>query len=294
MNTDHDDALTAFTASRSKLFGIAYRMTGSVADADDLVQETWVRWQQADRGTIGAPEGWLVRVVSNLSIDRSRSAASRRVDYVGPYLPEPVQARESADDPAAAAELADSLTFAFLVMLDELSPDERAVLLLHDVFGHSFDEVAELVGRSPAAVRQLASRSRRRLADVRGSTQRDQRRETAALQGLVEGLLHGDAERVLGLLRSDVVLLSDGGPSRHAARRPVVGADRAGRLLLNLAKKSPPDIVLEWMELNGGTALRCLVDGRTDYVMTVDVDDESRIDRIFIQLCPDKLAHLDA
>ena len=157
MNAPGSDEIAAFEELRPRLFGIAYRMTGSVADAEDVCQEAWLRWRAVDPAAVTTPEAYLVRTVTNLAIDRLRSAQHRRETYVGPYLPEPLLAD---DDPAAAAELSDSLTLAFLVLLDELSPVERAVLLLHDVFGYEFDDVAAAVGRSSTACRQIASRTR--------------------------------------------------------------------------------------------------------------------------------------
>ena len=162
------DPSREFESLRPRLFGIAYRMTGSVADAEDLCQEAWVRWDALDVETVREPEAYLVRTVANLSIDRLRSAQRRREAYVGPSLPEPLVEQIAGTGippvgPERAAELADSLTLAFLVLLDELTPVERAVLLLHDVFGYSFDEVGGAVDRAPDACRQIASRTRRKL-----------------------------------------------------------------------------------------------------------------------------------
>ncbi len=161
-----DDGMSTadeFEALRPRLFGIAYRMTGSVGDAEDACQDAWLRWQRVDRGAVDNAEAYLVRVVTHLALDRLQSAQRRRESYVGPYLPEPLIADTTAVQPEAAAELTDSLTFAFLVLLDELTPRERAVLLLHDVFGYPFDEIAPMIDLTPAACRQLASRTRRKL-----------------------------------------------------------------------------------------------------------------------------------
>ena len=156
--------LTVFEEHRDRLFAVAYRMTGSVADADDLCQEAWLRWSEVELATVRQPEAFLVSTMTRLSIDRLRSATHRREIYVGPYLPEPLMTEPSAEsDPERAAELADSLTYAFLVLMDELAPAERAVFLLHDVFGYPFNEIGDAVDRSPDAVRQMASRTRRKL-----------------------------------------------------------------------------------------------------------------------------------
>jgi RNA polymerase sigma-70 factor (ECF subfamily) len=295
-STDSTDSpIDPFGTSRAKLHGIAYRMTGSVADADDIVQEVWLRWRRADHAAITGPEAWLVRVTSNAAIDRARAASRRRIDYVGPSLPEPLPWARPDDDPADAAALGDSLTFAFLVMLDALDPVERAVVLLHDVFGFTFDEVGALTDRSAAAARQSASRARRKLRG-RNPQHVTTVAPRATLERLVTALAAGDPTGVVAVLSPDVVLLSDGGPHRHAARRPVTGADRCSRLLLGLARRTSPSTTLDWATFNGGDALFARTDGRPDYVITADItadgDGDGRIDRIFIQLNPAKLGHL--
>ena len=214
-----------FEALRPRLFGIAYRMTGSVGDAEDACQDAWLRWQRVDRDTVDNAEAYLVRVVTRLALDRLQSAQHRRETYVGPYLPEPLVADDPATQPEVAAELADSLTFAFLVLLDELAPKERAVLLLHDVFGYPFDEIGPMVDLSPVACRQLASRTRRKLDHEREALRRpDEAREHELVgQPARRRSRAVTSTRSCTLLAPDVVLLSDGGAQRHAARRPVVG-----------------------------------------------------------------------
>jgi RNA polymerase sigma-70 factor (ECF subfamily) len=291
-----------FVASRPRLFDVAYRMTGSVADADDLCQEAWIRWQRAPRDDIDNPEAWLVRTVTNLAIDRARSAQARREHYVGPYLPEPIitgalgdglPASASTQDPAQRAELADSLTFAFLVMLDALDPTARAVLLLHDVFGFDFDEVGEAVGKSPAACRQIASRTRRKLADERGAMRRPSAEDEQAMLGRMIGALsNGDVGEVMALLAPDVVQLDDGGPARHAGRRPIVGPHRVSRLLVNLAKRLDPRAEMEFVRINTSPGVVLRIDGRPDIVLLMEVGDDGLIHRIWSQLNPEKLKHL--
>jgi RNA polymerase sigma-70 factor (ECF subfamily) len=216
---------------------------------------------------------------------------------VGPYLPEPVVVDVSegspGSDPADAAELADSLTYAFLVLLDELSPVERAVVLLHDVFAYPFDEVAEVVGRSAPAVRQIASRSRRKL-DAGGVGARP-----AAPPALVQETLGrvlvavatGDIEGLMAVLAPDVVELSDGGAAKRAGRRPIVGADRVARLMVNLAKRSP-HLSVRFVQVNARPGLLFTDGDEPEMVMTFDLDEQGRVARIFSQLNPDKLAHL--
>ncbi len=295
MNADAQDE--AFIAARPRLFDVAYRMTGSVADADDLCQEAWLRWQRARRDDIDSPEAWLVRTVTNLAIDRARSAQARREHYVGPYLPEPLitgaldAAREG--DPQERAELADSLTFAFLVMLDALDPTARAVLLLHDVFGFDFDEVANAVGKSPGACRQIASRTRRKLGEEHTALRRPSAAEEEAMLGRMLGaLVAGDIPAVMELLAPDVVQLDDGGPARHAGRRPIVGPQRVARLMVNITKRMDPRSELEFVRINTCPGVVVRIDGRPDLVLLADIGADGLIHRIWSVLNPEKLQHL--
>jgi RNA polymerase sigma-70 factor (ECF subfamily) len=268
-------------------------MTGSVADADDVCQEAWLRWQGVDRGRVATPEGYLVRLATNLAIDRLRSAQHRRETYVGPYLPEPLVADEGPD-PSTAAELSDSLTLAFLVLLDELTPVERAVLLLHDVFGYGFEEVAAAVDRSPEACRQIASRTRRKLDRERGEIRRlDAEHEKRMVEQLLVTTATGDVEGLMQLLAPDVVQLGDGGPDRHAARRPVVGPGRVARFLTNLAKRMVPlGYSVRMASVNGGVGLVFERDGHVENVMSFGFAPDGRVRRIYNQLNPEKLKHL--
>ena len=299
MSADLDAATATFEALRTRLEGIAYRMTGSVSDAEDLCQEAWLRWSGVDQAEVENPEAFLVVTISRLAIDRQRSSARRRETYVGPYLPEPIVGAPTLGgstggglDPADQAELADSLTYAFLVVLDQLTPVERAVLLLHDVFRYPFDQVATAVDRSPAAVRQIASRSRRKVADgPRPLPRVGDQQVFETLGGLLAGIASGDVEAVMGYLAPDVVELSDGGALRRAARRPVVGADRVARVLVNLAKRNT-HLSIRFVEVNARPGM-LFSDGDEPFmVMTADIDEHGRIVRLFSQLNPEKLTHL--
>jgi RNA polymerase sigma-70 factor (ECF subfamily) len=295
-----DDAVDRFEPHRDRLFGVAYRMTGSVADAEDCVQEAFVRWQRTDRAVVENDEAFLVRTISRLSIDRQRQVARRRETYVGPWLPEPLigpveRLGITAGDPADEAEVADSLSFAFLVMLDRLSASERAAFILHDVFGVPFDEVATTLERETDACRQLASRARRKL---RGAADdgalRVGRRGVASesshtLDELLGALLAGDVNGCLAHLAPGVVLTSDGGPNRRAARRPVVGADRVLRLVANLFARDAALVTdIRPVSVNGAYGLY-IEHERGPLVFTGDVDDTGRIHRLWIQMNPDKL-----
>ena len=289
-----DPAEDAYSAVRDRLFGIAYRMTGSVADAEDICQESWLRWQRVDHPAVDNPEAYLVRITTRLAIDRSTTAHARRETYPGPYLPEPILEGALADSqPEVAAELADSLTFAFLVMLDELNPQERAAFLLREVFGYGYDDIASAIDKSSEAVRQIVSRTRRKLDVERVDVRRaDPDHERHMLESMVGALLSGDAAALMELLSPDVVHLGDGGANRHAGRRPVVGPDRVARMLVNLAKRPEPGTTLEFARVNGTAAIVLRVDGRPDFVQTVEFAPDGRIRRMFGQLNPDKLGHL--
>jgi RNA polymerase sigma-70 factor (ECF subfamily) len=295
--------LAAFVAERPKLVGLAYRITGSRVEAEDIVQEAWLRAQRAEAATIDRPPAWLTRVVARLALDHLRSARQRRESYVGPWLPEPVAglrpeigARPVAiaphHDPAAAAELAESVTFGFLRVLETLAPVERVVFLLSDVFDVPFAEIAAIVDRSPEACRQVASRARRR---VRAGDPRHEVRGDAA--GLVEALFAavaaGDVDRVVSLLADDAVLVSDGGPRAHAARRPVVGPDRIARFLVNLARRlRDAGVALEPVVLNGERGMIVTLGEARVCAMTVHVTDGA-VAAIYNVVNPDKLAALD-
>ena len=283
-----------FETERDRLVGLAYRMLGSIADAEDVVQAGWLRWSDPDRGPVDRPAAWLTTVVSRLAIDRMRQQQRRREDYVGPWLPEPV-ATQPADpgsvgvDPARAAELADSVTFGFLVLLDRLSPVERAVFVLAEVFGEPFPAIAAAVGKSPDAVRQIATRARRKVRDGR-TEQRPA--DATLLTELVAALGEGSVDKVLSLMSPDVVLTSDGGPKRRAARRPVVGADRVSRLMVHLTSRVVDDVEVSLTELNGAAAYVIRAEG-LHMVLAADAGVDGRIAAVHIVMNPDKLGGVD-
>jgi RNA polymerase sigma-70 factor (ECF subfamily) len=291
-----------FEPHRARLFGVAYRMTGSISDAEDCVQEAFVRWQRTDREVVENDEAFLVRTVSRLAIDRQRQVARRRETYVGPWLPEPLlgpmdRLATRPADPAQEAELADTLSFAFLVMLDRLSAPERAAFILHDVFGVPFDEVATALERETGACRQLASRARRKLRETAGDGESAVTRPGSgsdagnALGELLGALLAGDIDACLAQLAPGVVLTSDGGPNRRAARRPVVGADRVLRLVMNLFARDVSLVSsIRPVSVNGTPGLYVEHD-KGPLVFSGDVDDNGRIHRLWIQMNPDKLKH---
>jgi RNA polymerase sigma-70 factor (ECF subfamily) len=258
----NDDGV--FAAERSRLVGLAYRMVGSVLDAEDIVQEAWIRWDRADRTVIERPAAWLTTVVSHLALDRLRARQREREDYVGPWLPEPVvepdPPAEATDRPEQHAELADSLSTAFLVLLETLDPTERLVVLLADVFGERFSTIAGIVGRTEDATRQLAVRARRKLrregeaiGDQRARPSGGEQRRLA--EAFIAALVAGDQETLATIVAPDIVLVADGGADKPTARRPVVGRDRVLRVLHAGAKRFPRGVDLAWARINGSPGL---------------------------------------
>ena len=283
-------AIAVVEAERPRRVGLAYRLLGSMTDAEDVVQDAWLRWETSP-AEIDRPEAWLTTVVTRLAIDRLRSAQHQRETYVGPWLPEPV-AEELG--PAEAAELADSMTLGFLTVLERLEPVERAVFLLADVFDEPFSEIARIVGRSPAACRQIASRARRRVRDPQRRAAdesivvAEQRRVASAF---VAATAAGDVDALLGLLAPDVVLVSDGGADRHAARRPVVGPERVARLLTNIARRMPRTMAVEVLMVNHEPGIVLSFGGQPFMVVVVHVEG-GKVSAVNTILNPDKLGHL--
>lgn len=286
MSTSDPDATTVFEAARPRLTGRAYRLLGVLADADDTVQDAWLRWERADRSGITNPDAWLNTTVTRLALDRLRRRKRDEVRYVGPWLPAPLV--ERAVDPGDVAEIADSLTTAFLIMLERLSPDERAAFLLADVFGERYDEIADSMSRSVEACRQLASRARRKLRAHDDVRRDEQRAAMGVAERFLFALATGDTEAAIACLAPDVVYVSDGGTDRHAARRPVRVPARVVRLLGNLYARFPPTWAVEpaWVGGSPGLVVR---DG-DDLISTLgcDVVDGSIV-RIVAVLNPSKL-----
>jgi RNA polymerase sigma-70 factor, ECF subfamily len=291
----------ALVDERPQLVGLAYRITGSRLDAEDIVQEAWERARRAEGDAIDRPGAWLTTVVSRLALDHLRASQRRRETYVGPWLPEPVvTGREPTaagaspgTDPSHVAELAESLTFGFLRLLEALTPVERAVFVLADVFGVPFPQIALTVDRSPDACRQIATRARRRVRDD-GRTHLAPPDADRVADDLAVALTSGEMDRVIELLAPDVVLVSDGGADHYAARRPVVGPDRVGRMLANLARRALADGVrVERTELNGLPGAVVVHEDGTRYVATLVSVTDGRVDAVYAVVNPDKLAALD-
>lgn len=279
---------SVFLAEQPRLLGLAYRILGSRVDAEDVVQDAWLRWSAADPATIDRPAAWLTTVTARLALDRLKSAHHRRETYVGPWLAEPIV---TGPGPEETAERAETLTLAFLFLLDALDPLSRVVFLLTDVFGVPSREVAETVGKTPAACRQIAARARRKLRAAQPRPADRPHRELA--DRLFAAIANGDSETAVSLLAPDVVLVSDGGPRRHAARRPVVGPGRVTRFLINVAKRFPPGLQVEAVSVNSTPGLLLLdPDGDQDAAVALDVAG-GLVTAIWVVTNPDKLTRLE-
>jgi RNA polymerase sigma-70 factor (TIGR02957 family) len=278
----------AFLTHRRLLFTVAYEMLGSAADAEDVLQESWLKWNRVDLGEVRDPRAYLVRIVTRTSLDRLRTIARRREDYVGPWLPEPLL---TAPDVAEDAELADSLSTAMLLVLETLTPTERAVFLLRDVFGLGYDELADAVGKTPAAVRQIAPRARAHVAArrPRGVTSPSDAR--AALTVFKRALETGDLQPLVDLLAPDVVAVGDGGGIKRATPRPVVGSAKVARLLQAGLVTSRDAMTAELVQVNGSPALILRLDGELDSVLTMRVED-GLITAMYTVRNPDKLSRM--
>jgi RNA polymerase sigma-70 factor, ECF subfamily len=283
------DLETAVHEHRTAMVGVAYRLLGSVSEAEDAVQEAFLRLDRHGTEGIGNVGGWLNRTTSRICYDRLSSARARREVYVGPWLPEPLVTSGQPDDPV---ELAESVSMAFLVVLESLSPAERVAFVLHDVFGYDHAELAAILVRTEAACRQLVSRARRQVEARRPRFEPDPTVRAAIGDRFLAACRTGDVEELLATLAPDVVLRSDGGGKVAAARRPVEGAERVVRFLLGLARQAPEGVVLETRWCNGAPGLVIgLADGTISAVFVLDVAD-GVVRSIEAIRNPDKLAHL--
>ena len=280
-----------FTGYRRLLFSIAYRMLGTVSDAEDLVQEAYLRWQRAREPgapAITAPKSWLTATITNLCIDRLRSAQARREEYVGPWLPEPLLTDEAAD-PAVGAELVDTLSLAFLTVLERLNPVERAVFLLHDVFGYDFAEIAPIVGKSAANCRQLGRRAREHVHEARPRFAPSQSERERLTGEFLRACADGDLPGLIALLSDDITVWSDGGGKVQAARKPVLGATKAATFLLRLVQFGAMEqATYELAEMNGQLGIVARVGGAPYSVVSLDIAD-GQIAAIAIVVNPEKL-----
>jgi RNA polymerase sigma-70 factor (ECF subfamily) len=274
-----------FADNRGLLVAIAYEVTGSVADAEDVVQEAWLRWREVDPSTVREPRAYLARTVSRLALNRLRTVSRRREDYVGPWLPEPLVGR---DEVVAAIETADDVSTALLVVLESLRPVERVVFVLREVFGFDYDEIAAAVEKQPAAVRQIASRARSHVQARRPRHPFVPEEHRRAVERFHRAAADGDVLGLLDVLAPDVELVTDGGGVIKAALRPIRGVDKVLRFL---AAIQPPEgtMTSEPVEVNGLPRLLLLMDGRVDAVVSLELAD-GLVSRVFLVRNPVKVA----
>ncbi|MFJ3767633.1 RNA polymerase sigma-70 factor [Streptomyces sp. NPDC090082] len=294
MPTDTDTLTELFEAHRPMLLGVAYRMLGGTADAEDVVQEAWLRWTAADRAAVVEPRAFLVRVTTRLAIDRLRQARARRESYVGPWLPEPLVTDfgAAAPDTADRALLADSVSLAVLVVLESLSPLERAVFVLREAFGFPFAEIATALDRSEAAVRQLAGRARRHVDEGRPRYDVDPAERRDLTERFLAAASGGDLGELLALLAPDVRLVGDSGGKSKAPLRIIESADKVGRFLAAVTQGGEDPYEVRFLELNGAPAVLVLVGGKPDSVFQVETRD-GLVQRVYIVRNPDKLQGLE-
>ena len=283
-----DPATEAFVAHRNLLFTVAYEMLGSAADAEDVLQETWLRWAGVDLDTVHDRRAYLVRIVTRQALTRLRTLGRRKESYVGPWLPEPLL---TAPDVAEDVVLADSVSMAMLLVLETLSPTERAVFVLRDVFDLGYDEIADAIDKTPAAVRQIAHRARGHVAARRPREVVSPAETRHALEAFQRAADTGDLRELLDLLAPDVVFLGDGGGVAQAVLKPVVGARKVGAVLAGGLRRIDA-ASLQHVEVNGYPALVLRVGGEADTVVAVRIDD-GLITGLYAVRNPAKLSHLD-
>lgn len=272
-------------AHRRYLFSIAYRMTGSAADAEDLVQETFLRVARAPEAQVENPRAWLAAIITRLALDLLKAARRSREEYVGPWLPEPIVVREGEERDL------ESISLAFMTLLELLSPEERAVLVLRDVFQYEYDEIAPLLDKGEANCRQILHRARKRLAENRPRFRASREEHRRLVDGFLASLREGDLARLESVLAPEVTTWSDGGGKVPAARRPIEGRENVVRFLLGIRRFAPADTSLYVVEINGRPAVAALVLGALHSVIDVDVED-GLIRAIRILANPDKLVRV--
>jgi RNA polymerase sigma-70 factor, ECF subfamily len=286
---DLQSAVGAFNEARPRLFGIAYRMLGSVAEAEDIVQEAWLRWQQTDRDVVRNPAGFLTTVTTRLAINTAESARVRREQYVGPWLPEPV---DTSADPSLGAENAEALESAVLMLLEKLGPEQRAAYVLRQAFDYSYDQIAEILTTSPANARQLVSRAQKHVESSRKEPV-DPAKHRELLDAFVAAARDGDVMRLEQVLAAEVVSTTDSaGEAPRAARRPVSGRDNVARFVAGWSDWWEGTTVT-LVETNGRTAILARRDGAPAVLLSVSASPQG-IDQLMWVMAPDKLGHVPA
>jgi RNA polymerase sigma-70 factor (TIGR02957 family) len=290
--SDHtaDPATETFVAHRNLLFTVAYEMLGSAADAEDVLQETWLRWVKVDVGQVRDQRGYLVRITTRQSLNRLRTMRRRKEAYVGPWLPEPLL---TAPDVAEDAELAESVSMALMLVLETLSPIERAVFVLREAFDVSYDEIAAAVDKSPAAVRQIAHRARQHVDARRPRKVVSPSQTRAALESFQRAVETRDLQGLLDVLAPEIVLVSDGGGVKQAALRPIIGVEKVVRYFFGGSGKAEGTLTVDSTVINGNPALVVRLDGEIDGVMAIRVED-ARITGLYYVRNPEKLTRVES
>ena len=283
-----------FASARPLLFSIAYRMLGSVMDAEDLVQDAYLRWQEAPDVDVRSPRAYLTTIVTRLASNHLRSAKTKRETYVGPWLPEPL-VTDDTPDPSSTLELAESLSMAFLVLLERLSPIERAVFLLHEVFDFEYAEIARIVDKTEANCRQLLTRAKKRMGESRARFEADPAQAKRLTQRFTEASVAGDLDGLLAVLAEDITLWADGGgKAKGAALKPVHGAASVARFVLGvMGRVVPVETIIRPARINGQSGFIAYVSGRPLAALILDIQD-GRIHTIYAVANPDKLQALPA
>jgi RNA polymerase sigma factor (sigma-70 family) len=285
-----DTATAMFVDHRELLFAIVYNLLGTVSDTEDVLQEAWLSWASANQDRIDNARGYLVRIAVNEALGRLRRARRDRESYVGPWLPEPLATEEDIEDSAIRAE---SVSLALMVVLETLTPLERAVFVLREAFGYDHGEIAVVLGRSPAAVRQLAHRASQHVQARRPRYQHDARVRRRATERFIDAALGGDVHALMEVLAPSVTMWTDGGGKRRAALRAIKGRDKVVRLLIAVADQYPSELRIRYLDVNGGPAALLLCDRTLFGVVVVDVhEEEERICNIYSMINPDKLTRL--
>jgi RNA polymerase sigma-70 factor (ECF subfamily) len=283
--------LATFDQYRSLLFSVAYRMLGTVADAEDMLQETFIRWQQASDEEIRSPRAFLVTIISRLCINHLQSARVRREEYVGQWLPEPL-VTDASGDPLNVIRVDESLSMAFLVLLERLTPVERAVFLLREVFEYEYSDISEVLGQTEANCRQILRRARQHVSATRPRFKTSSRKQTDLVDRFLRAATTGDMDGLLALLSDDVVIQSDGGGKAVAVPNVIRGAKKVARGAIGaLRKLVPKEVMRRKAEINGTPGVVSYLDGKPFSVVTLDVI-EGRVHGIYVVTNPEKLAHL--
>ena len=290
--TTQPTATDQFEQFRPKLFGIAYRMLGSVMEAEDMVQETFLRWNATadSHALIQSPNAFMTTIITRLCLDKLKSAQAQREQYIGEWLPEPLITTESPDQ---MVELAESLSLAFLHMLERLTPTERAVFLLREVFEYDYGSIAQIVNKSDANCRQLLRRARQRVADERPRFDTNSAEQQTIMMQFAMACANGDMNGLINVLAPDAIEFSDGGGRVPAARRPIYGADKIARFILGLMRQAPDDFAYQIAQINGELGMLGTTEGRLFVAMNFHVEG-GKITRIFSIINPDKLTHLQS